>query len=133
MQQNNVIDRIEFVLNEDKNTNQKFELSQFDYNFSSGYSSNDSSDRQIEVYISGSINATITELFLKWISNQPGDWSGSIKLFFKNNDTPQLTLTFGSSSVSNFSQSFIENNTYAHDAYFTEGLQHVFLNNLKMS
>jgi len=133
MQQNNVIDRIELVLIKDENTQKIFTLSQFDYSFSSTPDFDDSSVKKTEVYLSGSINSNVDEFFLQWVSNQVGEWSGSIKVFFKNQNTPELTLTFQNSSINNYNQSFMENNSYSQGAYFAAILKGVVLDNVQMN
>lgn len=71
---NIIIDRIEFTLQKDNNTQEVFILSQVDYNFSTSYALEDNSQKRTDVYLSGSNNSLPNKLFLEWLANTPSDW-----------------------------------------------------------
>ncbi|MBI6116788.1 type VI secretion system tube protein TssD [Salegentibacter maritimus] len=134
MQQNNIIDRIEIILKRDENSIKKFELSQLDYNFSTSHNYGKDAEKTTEVYLSGSINSKIDEFLLNWVANQEGEWAGSIQVFFKHQDKPELSLNFQNSSVTSFNQSFMENNPYSQQGvYFSASLRGVELNNVPIN
>ena len=94
MSPNTVIDRIELLLNKDEHTQQQYLLQQFDYSISTAYTIDDESEKRIDVHASGCNQEEPDELFLEWIANHPGTWSGFVKIFFKNEKAPSLTIHF---------------------------------------
>ncbi|MEH6656334.1 hypothetical protein [Leeuwenhoekiella marinoflava] len=130
---NTVIDRIEFILNKDENTQNKYILQSFDYSISTAYDINNESDKRIDVYASGCNNNEPDELFLEWIANHPSDWTGIVKIFFKNEETPNITLNFKKAIAQSYNQSFTENNGYQQSGYFSANLMGVVINKVQMN
>ncbi|WP_417886663.1 hypothetical protein [Zunongwangia sp.] len=130
---NKEIDRIELLLNKDKNTQNKYTLKQFDYNIYTAYDLNNESERRIDVNISGCNTDEPDNIFLQWIANYPSDWSGIIKIFYKNEENPNLTLNFKKSILNSYSQSFTDDSGYQQSGYFAAQLIGVVINEVKMS
>ncbi|MCL6218918.1 hypothetical protein [Zunongwangia pacifica] len=130
---NTVIDRIEFILNKDETTQQNYTLQQFDYSIASAYDIHNESEKRMDVYASGCNNNEPDQLFLEWIANHPGDWSGIVKIFFKNEETPNITLHFKKSIAQSYNQSFTENNGYQQNGYFSANLMGVVINNVAVN
>ncbi len=133
MAPNTVIDRIELLLNKDETTQSKYTLQQFDYSISAAYTIDDESEKRIDVHASGCNREEPDELFLEWIANYPGEWSGIVKIFFKNEKTPSLTIHFKQSILNSYSQSFTENNGYQQNGYFAAQLKEVTINKVQMN
>ena len=133
MSPNTVIDRIELLLNKDEHTQQQYLLQQFDYSISTAYTIDDESEKRIDVHASGCNQEEPDELFLEWIANHPATWSGVVKIFFKNEKAPNLTIHFKQSILNSYSQSFTENSGYQQNGYFAAQLKEVTINQVQMN
>ncbi|MBP1840538.1 hypothetical protein [Formosa algae] len=129
MQDSNVVSQIELIIRKDSSTAQTFILSQCDYNFNMDFYADER--RPIDVNFSGTTKMVNDPLFIQWISNQEGDWSGSAKIYHKNQDKPSIALVFDKATVVTFSQSFSEYNAHS-DAYFSMILKGVTFNDVKL-
>ena len=125
--------RIELVIRKDNTTEKQFELSQCDYNFTTNYYDEEEERKPIEVNLSGGIKNGLDPLFLAWASNQPGDWSGSLKVFIVGNKTPAVSLKFDKIITSSCSQSFSEYNTGINETYFSSIIKGVVFNDVSLS
>ena len=125
--------RIEFLLKKDKNTEMMFSLNQCDYSFSNDYYSEEEDRRPMEVNLSGAIKNAMNPLFISWVANQAGEWSGSLSIYRDNKEKPSVVLAFDKALVAGCSQSFSEYNTQSYEAYFNAILKGVSLNDVKLS
>ncbi|MBF8150040.1 hypothetical protein ITJ86_09045 [Winogradskyella sp. F6397] len=130
MQDSNVVSRIELLIRKDNNTTKSFVLSHCDYSFSNDYYTEEK--KPIEVSFSGTIKMINDPLFMEWISNQPGEWSGSAKVYHRDQESASVTIAFEKATVVSFSQSFSEYNAHS-DAYFNVIMKGVSFNNVKLS
>jgi len=133
MKELSVIQRIELRIKKDATTERVFTLAHCDYSFSSSYFAEEAEKRTLDVSFSGTLNNKIDTFFLEWLSNQPGEWSGALKIYYQNQDQPILDFVFDNAIANNYSQSFSENNVHNQDAYFSAVLKGVVLNNVKMN
>ena len=129
------IERIELLIKKEANSEKLFTLNQCDYNFSSNYySEQDEQDRTLDVNLSGTINEDIDTFFLEWMSNHPGDWSGSLKVYHQNQEVPSVFFNFEKAIVTSLSQSFVAEDEYARSySYFNAILSGVVLNDVKIN
>ncbi len=125
--------KIELLIRKDNTTEKLFALSQCDYNFSTHYYQEEQDPMPIEVNLSGGIKEAIDPLFIQWISNQPGKWSGSLKIYHDNSDQPTIELVFEEAVATGCSQSFTEYNTQLNEAYFNTILKGVVYNSIPLS
>jgi len=105
-------------------------LSQCDYNFNNDYYVQER--KPIDVNFSGTTKMANDPLFIEWISNQEGEWSGSAKVYHRDQKEASISLEFDKSSVVSFSQSFSEYSAHS-DAYFTLILKGVTFNAIKLN
>ncbi|WP_458627062.1 type VI secretion system tube protein TssD [Winogradskyella sp. PC D3.3] len=133
MKELSVIQRIELQIKKDATTERVYTLAHCDYSFSSSYFADEAEKRTLDVSFSGTLNNKIDTFFLEWLSNQPGEWSGTLKIYYQNQDQPVLDFVFDNAIANNYSQSFSENNVHNQDAYFSAVLKGVVLNNIKMN
>lgn len=129
MQDSNVVSRIELLIRKDNNTEKSFVLSQCDYSFNMDYYTEEK--KPIDVNFSGTTKMVNDPVFIEWISNQPGEWSGYAKVFHREQETPSISLVFNKATVVSFSQSFSEYNSHS-DAYFSMILKDVTFNDVKL-
>ncbi|MHA7943946.1 hypothetical protein ACJOV8_012795 [Formosa sp. 3Alg 14/1] len=129
----NVIQRIELIIKKDEHTEELFKLSQCDYSFSSTYYPNEEQERGLDVNLSGAMRNEMSTLFLEWLSHKPGDWSGSLKIYYQNQEQPVVNFVFDNAIIHNYSQSFSENNVQSQDYYFNAILTGVVLNDVKLN
>ncbi|MEP5255067.1 type VI secretion system tube protein TssD [Winogradskyella rapida] len=129
MQDQNVVSRIELVIKKDSNTEKTLTLSQCDYSFNNDYYAEER--RPIDVNFSGTTKMVNDPLFVEWISNQPGDWSGVAKIFHSHKEMATIALEFDKATIVSFSQSFSEYNSHS-DAYFSMILKGVTFNAVKL-
>jgi len=130
MQDNNIVSRIELIIKKDNNTEKKLVLSQCDYSFNHDYYTEER--KPIDVNFSGTTKMVTDPLFIEWISNQPGEWSGSAKVYHRDQEEASICLEFDKSTVVSFSQSFSEYNAHS-DAYFSMILKGVSFNAIKLN
>ncbi|RCW92437.1 type VI secretion system tube protein TssD [Winogradskyella arenosi] len=129
MQDHNVVSRIELVIKKDSNSEKTLTLSQCDYSFNNDYYAEER--RPIDVNFSGTTKMVNDPLFIEWISNQQGDWSGVAKIFHRDQEMATIALEFDKATVVSFSQSFSEYNAHS-DAYFSMILKGVTFNAIKL-
>jgi len=130
MQDNNVVSRIELVVKKDNSTKQTLVLSQCDYSFNNDFYAEER--KPIDVNFSGTTKMVNDPLFIEWISNQPGDWSGIAKVYHRDQEAASISLEFDKATVVSFSQSFSEYNAHS-DAYFSLILKGVTFNAVKLN
>ncbi|WP_179352052.1 type VI secretion system tube protein TssD [Winogradskyella vidalii] len=129
MQDPNIVSQIELIIRKDSNTEKKIILSQCDYSFNNDYYSDEK--KPMDVNFSGTTKMVNDPLFIEWISNQEGEWSGSAKVYHRNQEDASIVLEFNNATVVSFSQSFSEYNAHS-DAYFSMILKGVSFNNVKL-
>ena len=88
--------------------------------------------KPVDVNFSGTTKMVNDPIFIEWISNQPGEWSGSAKIFHREQEEASVSLMFNKATVVSFSQSFSEYNSHS-DAYFSMILNEVIFNNVKLN
>lgn len=130
MQDSNVVSRIELLIRKDNSTEKMFVLSHCDYNFNNDYYAEEK--RPIDVNFSGTTKMSDDPLFIAWISNQPGEWSGSAKVYHREQEKPSIAIEFNEGTVISFSQSFSEYNAHS-DAYFSMIMKGVTFNAVKLN
>lgn len=133
MKELNVIQNIELRIKKDEITEKLFNLSQCNYSFSSTYYGDDAEKHSLDINLSGAMHSDIDTFFLEWLSNHPGEWSGSLKIYHQNQDKAVMDFVFDNAIINNYSQSFSENNVHPQDAYFSGILRGVVLNTVKMN
>ncbi|UII28325.1 hypothetical protein LVD15_07820 [Fulvivirga maritima] len=133
MSENNVIERIELTLHKDQNTQKTYVLRQCDISFSMGYAMDEESNPLIDAHMSGSTNAMPDNLFLNWVANSAGEWFGEVKVYYENQENPQVSLSFNKSTINSYSQSFAEGSAFGQEGYFAVNLKGVTINEVKMS
>ena len=68
------------------------------------------------------------------MSNHPGDWSGSLKVYHQNQEAPSVFFNFEKAIVTSLSQSFVAEDEYARSySYFNAILSGVVLNDVKIN
>ena len=132
MKEVSVIQNIELRIKKDENTEQLYKLASCDYSFST-YFTDEVEKNKLEVNLSGVISNNIDSFFLEWLSNQAGEWSGSLKIYYQNQENPEMSFVFEHSLIHNFSQSFYVNNEHTKEGYFNGSLRGVVLNGIKMN
>ena len=132
MKELSVIQKIELRIKKDENSDQLFKLASCDYSFST-YFTDEVEKNKLEVNLSCAISGGIDNFFLEWLSNQAGEWSGSLKIFYQDQEKAKMSFVFEHSLIHNFSQSFYVNNEHAQDGYFSGSLRGVVLNGIKMN
>ncbi|EPR74461.1 hypothetical protein ADIWIN_0562 [Winogradskyella psychrotolerans RS-3] len=130
MQDSNVVSRIELLIRKDNNTEKAFVLSHCDYSFNNDYYTEEK--KPIDVSFSGTTKMVNDPLFMAWISNQPGEWSGSAKVYHRDQETASVAIEFDKATVVSFSQSFSEYNAHS-DAYFSMIMKGVTFNTVKLN
>ncbi|MBL3657913.1 hypothetical protein [Fulvivirga sediminis] len=133
MSENNVINRIELDLHQDDKTQKTYILRQCDLSLSLAYASDGGSKPAMDAHLSGSTVTMPDNLLLNWVANSPGEWSGELRIYYENQEIPQVHITFHQSSVNSYSQSFSEGSNYGHEGYFAVMLKGVTINDVKMS
>jgi|TARA_R110000751_G_scaffold7805_3_gene31511 hypothetical protein len=124
--------KIELLIRKDDTTTKQFELTQCDYNFSTNYYQEEDS-RPVEVNLSAGIKNGLDPLFIAWITNQPGTWSGCITIFIDDSNQPAVSLKFDKATATGCNQSFSEYNTSINETYFNAHLKGVVFNDLALN
>ena len=130
MQDSNVVSKIELIIRKDDNAEKKVVLSQCDYSFNKDFYSEEKNP--IDINFSGTTKMMNDSLFIEWLANTEAEWSGSAKVFHRDQEEASISLEFDKSFVVSFSQSFSEYNSH-NDAYFSVILKGVSFNNIKLN